>query len=589
MHRRDFLRLAAVTVAASAIPLSGCGDTASSAAPVSTNPEDVARVFPHGVASGDPTSESVVLWTRVEGATSSDRVSYEIALDEAFTQVVARGETSTDADRDHTVKIKPVGLSPWTTYWYRFVGLGVASPVGRTKTAPEPGQDVPVRFAFASCQDFVGRWYHSWRALVERHEDDLDFVVHLGDYVYETDGDPDFQTPGAGRSIVLPDGLALGDSPDSGRAAVTLADYRSLYRQYRSDEWLKRAHQLFPFVHIWDDHEFANDSWQDHATHFNEKKGDEKSPAQREAADRAWFENQPADVFFDDGASYPDDIRIYRGLRWGRHLEMFLIDDRYYRADHLVPEGPADLAVGKFAANSSLGSRNFVLKSGFDEREAAARPSLLGAEQKEWLVGGVAGSDATWKVLGSGVQFSQMAVDLSGFELLPAQFKAKFYFSCDQWDGYRSERAEILRRLGSVGNLVSIAGDIHAFYASELHVDFDDLAEPAAVEFVVAGISSSSVQEITQATVDSNPTLSALGLGSLVGRFDTILAESNPHNVYANSLANGIAVMTVDRAAAVEVEFLQLSPESVRSADWDGSVDVARFRVASGSKRIRKL
>lgn len=589
IHRRDFLRLAVVTVAASAVPLAGCGDT-SSAQPVSTDPADVARVFPQGIASGDPSPESVILWTRVEGAAAGDRIAYEIALDEAFTQVVARGETSTDADRDHTVRIKPVGLSPYTTYWYRFVGLGVASPIGRTKTAPEPGQDVPVRFAFASCQDFVGRWYHSWRALVERHPDDLDFVVHLGDYVYETDGDPDFQTVGGDRAIKLPDGLPLGDSPESGRAALTLADYRSIYRQYRSDEWLRRAHQLYPFVNVWDDHEFANDSWQDHATHFNEKQGDEKSPAQREAADRAWFENQPADVVFDEAASYPDDIRIYRGLRFGRHVEMFMIDDRYYRDDHLVPEGPADLSVGKFAANSSLGSRNFVLKSGFDEREAAARPTLLGAAQKDWLLGGVAASDATWKILGSGVQLSQMAVDLSSFELLPAQFKAKFYFSCDQWDGYRSERADLLRRLAPGGNLVSIAGDIHAFYASELHVDFDaPSAVPAAVEFVVAGISSASVQEITQATVDSNPTLSALGLGSLVGRFDSILADSNPHNVFANSLANGVAVMTVDRASAIEVEFLQVPPSAVREASWDGAVQVARFRVAGGSNRIQKL
>ena len=370
---------------------------------------------------------------------------------------------------------------------------------------------------------------------------------------------------------------------------MTLADYRSLYRQYRNDEWLKRAHQLFPFVNTWDDHEFGNDCWQDHTTHFDEKQGDEKSTAQREAADRAWFENQPADVAYAEGASFPNDIRIYRGLRWGQHVEMFMIDDRFYRADHLVPEGPIDLEVGKFSANSSLGSRNFVLKSGFDAREEKARPSLLGAEQKQWLADGVRGSDATWKIIGSGVQLAQMAVDLSGFPLLPAQFRAEFYFSCDQWDGYRSERTDLLRSLSSVENLLAIAGDIHAFYAGELHVDFDAQAEPMAAEFVVAGISSASVQEITQATVDSSPTLSALGLGSLVGQFDTLLQSSNPHNRYARSMANGVAVMTVDRSNGVEVEFLQLDPKAVRSADWDGAVDVARFRVDAGSSRIRRV
>lgn len=586
--RRDFLRLAAVTVAASAIPLSGCSDAEVVAA--STDPGDVARVFPQGIASGDPLPDGIVLWTRVEGAGPGDRIRYDVALDESFSSIVASGETTTDADRDHSVKLRVTGLQPWTVYHYRFVGLGVRSPLGRTKTAPAPGQDVPVRFAFASCQDFVGRYYHSWRALLESNAaDEIDFVVHLGDYVYETDGDPDFQTPGAGRSIVLPDGLPLGDSPGSGRAAITLADYRSLYRQFRSDEWLQRAHAQWPFVVTWDDHEFANDSWQDHATHFNERKGDEKAPEQRAAANRAWFENQPADVFYDGASGFPGDIRIYRSLRWGRHLEMFLLDDRSYRSDHVIPEGPLDLSVGKFAANSSLGSRNFVLKPGFDAREAEARPTMLGTEQREWLVGSVSGSDATWKVLGNGVQFAQMAVDLSGFELLPAQFRDRFYFSCDQWDGYRSERAAILSRLRGVENLVSIAGDIHAFYAGELYEDFDAPREPVAVEFVVAGISSASVQEITQATVASNPTLSALGLGELVGLFDSILASSNPHNRYARSLANGIAIVEVDGDRALGVEFLQLAPAAVRSPEWDGAVERVRFRVSAGTRRIVRV
>lgn len=586
--RRDFLRLAAVSVAASAIPLAGCGDSEVAAA--STDPADVARVFPQGIASGDPRSDGVILWTRVEGATAGDRIRYDVARDDAFREIVASGTTSTDADRDHVVKLSVGGLEAHTTYYYRFVGLGVAAPIGRTRTAPAPGQDVPVRFAFASCQDFVGRWYHSWRALVETQSpDDIDFVVHLGDYIYESSGDPAFQTPGESRGIRLPDGLPLGDGPDAPRAALTLADYRSLYRQYRSDAWLQRAHALWPFVCIWDDHEFSNDSWQDHGTYFNELRGDEKSTARRLAADQAWFENQPADVPFDAAAGYPGDIRIYRPLRWGRHLEIFLVDDRYYRDDHVVPEGPLDLSVGKFGANSSLGARNFVLKSAFDEREAAARPTLLGADQREWLVGGVTGSDATWKILGSGVQFSQMAVDLSGFELLPAQFRDKFYFSCDQWDGYRSERAAILGRLRGVENLVAIAGDIHAFYASELYEDFDAPTEPVAVEFVVAGISSKSTQDITQSTVDSNPTLSALGLGELVGLFDTLLASSNPHNVYAKSRANGVAVVEVDGARALGVEFLQLPVEAILSPTWDGTLERVRFRVSSGARRITRV
>lgn len=585
LRRRDFLRFAAITVAVSAAPkLSGCSHTSGGG---TSSPEDIDRVFPQGVASGDPRPDSVVLWTRVESADAVVRVAYEVSLDEGFSQIVAEGEVETGVDRDGTVKLKPVGLDAFTTYWYRFTALGVTSMTGRTKTAPAAGDDVPVRFAFASCQDYVGRWYHAWQAFVEQGGD-VDFVVHLGDYVYETSGDPDFQTPEERRSVILPDGLPLGESTTENLAALTLADYRTLYKTYRSDPWLKRAHQLHPFVVTWDDHEFANDSWSDHATDFNEARGDEKSTERREAANQAFFEFQPADVVYDENASYPNDIRIYRSLRYGRHVDLLLIDGRLYRDDHLIPEGPVDLDVGKFSANSSLGSRNFVLKPGFDEREATATPSLLGAEQKAWLLEALSSSGATWKILGSDVQFSQMLVDLRGFELLPEQFKNLFYFSVDQWDGYRSERAEVLRTVAGLDNVVAIAGDIHAFYASELYEDFDDQSgAPVAVEYVCAGISSSPVQEITQSTVDSNPTLSALGLGALVPQFDTILQQASPQYRYAKSLTHGIAIMDVQRADAVEVEYLQIA--DVRTPEWDGTLERVRFRTGAGTNRIERL
>lgn len=585
LRRRDFLRLAAVTVAVSAVPkLSGCSDASGSGG---SSPEDVDRVFPQGVASGDPRPDSVVLWTRVATAAATASVGYVVALDEGFSQVVAEGEVATDAERDHTVKLKPVGLDAYTTYYYRFTTDGVTSMTGRTKTAPAPGDDVPVRFAFASCQDFVGRYYHAWQAFLEQGGE-VDFVVHLGDYIYETTGDPDFQTPDESRAVVIPDGLPLGESGTENLAALTLADYRALYQTYRSDPYLKRAHQLYPFVVTWDDHEFANDSWSDHATDFNEARGEEQSTSRREAASRAFWEHQPADVEYDENAAYPNDIRIYRALRYGAHVDLMLLDGRLYREDHLIPEGPVDLDVGKFTANSSLGSRNFVLKPGFDARETTARPTLLGAAQKEWLLGALVGSDATWKFIGSDVQFSQMLVDLRSFELLPDQFRNLFYFSVDQWDGYRSERAEILGAAAGVENVVALAGDIHAFYASELYADFDDQSvPPVAVEYVCAGISSSPVQEITQATVDSNPTLSALGLGALVPQFDSILTQASPQYRYAKSQSHGLAIVEVQGAAAIEVEFLQIA--DVRTPTWDGAVERVRFRTPAGSRRIDRL
>jgi alkaline phosphatase D len=582
IDRRTFLRLMAVTVAAGAPRLGGCGgDDGDAELPESE------LVFPQGIASGDPRPDSVVLWTRIGAATAPLEVEYVVALDAGLRRVVARGTVTTDATRNYTVKIKPVGLDPYTKYFYRFRASGFSSPLGETKTAPAADQDVNVRFAFASCQDFNGRYYHAWQALVDR-EPDLDFVVHLGDYVYETAGDPQFQTPDAARQIFLPDGQPAGPGDNPAVAAATLADYRSLYRQYRSDANLRRAHQKYPFIVIWDDHEFSNDCWQDHATYFNDLQ-DEKQPQRREAADQAWFEYQPADVPFTEGAPFPDDIRIYRSLRYGKHVDLFLTDERFYRSDHVIPEGPVDLTVGKFAPNSPLGSRNFALKTGFDPREAAAQPTMLGAEQKQWLIDGLRASDASWKLWCNEVQLWQMLVDLSAFDMLPAMFRDRFYFTLDQWDGYRSERREIFTAIEGVQNLVALTGDIHAFYAAELYADFDTLGgEPVGVEYVCAGISSQPVQAIVQSVIDANPALAALGLGELVPMFDDILRNTNGAYLrYADSLANGVAVVTVNGAESINVTYL-IVPD-VRSPDFDGTVERVEFLTVAGTNRVQRL
>src|SRR5581483_12301112 len=181
IRRRDFLRYAAATAVAASVPRAGRSDV------FAATPDEIDRVFPQGLASGDPTPNSVILWTRVEGAAATETVLYEVALDPRFRRLVATGQIPAEAAGDHTVKLNVVGLAPYTTYYYRFTALGVTSVTGRTKTAPRPNQDVPVRFAFASCQDFIGRYYHAWRALVEK-EEDVDFVLFLGDYIYESGG-----------------------------------------------------------------------------------------------------------------------------------------------------------------------------------------------------------------------------------------------------------------------------------------------------------------------------------------------------------------------------------------------------------------
>lgn len=588
IRRRDFLQFTLVTALVPALgPLAGCSgsEDESSTSKKASPPEDILRVFPQGLASGDPRPDGVILWTRVEpdrAAPAEIPVTYDVATDAAFENVVATGEVVATAASDHTVRLKVTKLEAFTTYYYRFTALDVTTDAGRTKTAPKADQDVPVRFAFAACQDFVGRYYHSWKALLD--EDAVDFVVFLGDYVYETDGNPSFMTPTEARKIVLPDGLSLGEN--SGKAAQTLADYRALYKRYRSDENLKKAHASFPFVCIWDDHEFGDDCWQDHTTHFSELDGNtEQVTSQREDADQAWFEYQPADVEYDEAGHYPADIKIYRKLRFGKHMELFLTDQRYFRSDHVIPEGPTDSTVGKVLANSGIGSRIFVLKSGFDPKEAAAKPTMLGQEQKQWLVDSVTASDATWKIWGSETQLAQMIADLSSFTTLPPLFQDTWYLTVDQWDGYRSERGEILSALSGVENLVVVTGDIHAFYASELHADFDaPAAKPVGVEYVVAGISSQAIAPAAKSVLDQ-PTFASFGLGDLVPQWDDLLKVASPHYRYANSFVNGIAVCDVS-AEMVEVTFLIVG--DVQDAT-PGAVTRASFRTKAGTSLVETV
>jgi len=593
LRRRSFLHGFVVTVAAS--NMVGCEGS------FSEEPEDQDRVYPQGLGSGDPKADSVILWVRVEpeDETGAIPISFEVATDEAFEDIVASGDLEVTDAADHTLRVKVTELAPYTTYFYRFASRGVRSITGRTKTAPAADQDVNVRFAFAACQDFIGRYFHSWKALAQEAEP-VDFVLFLGDYVYETNGDPDFQESGSERTITITDGIELLEDDPNVKGASTLADYRGLYKQYRRDADLRLVHSLYPFICIWDDHEFANDCWQDHSTDFNDVEGDEKNPDRRHAASQAWFEYQPADIEFDASAAPPDDLSIFRTLRYGKHVELIMTDQRSYRSDHVIPEGadpesrppgapdtvPPYSAAGKSTLfeNSEVFSRNFVIKAGFDPIEAFVQPTMLGAAQKEWFLDAVKKSDATWRVWANETQLVQMLIDLTSFDI-PEIFKGIYYFTVDQWDGFRSERREILEELAGLNNLVALTGDIHAFYAAEIHVDPDDVSDdPVMVEYVTAGISSSPVQEIAQGVVESSPLLEALT--DLVPQFDTILQATSPEYIYAKSLIHGVSIVEVE-AGEMRVHFLQIA--DVKTKEWDGSVEKVSFRTVSGTSRVESL
>lgn len=305
--------------------------------------------YPQSVASGDPTDSSVVFWTRIDpGVVDGDAtLSLVVATDEGLGQEVARQDVTAKVDYDHVAKVKVDGLDPATFYWYRFEyddgSKILASRTGRTKTAPAPDADVPVRFATLNCQDYKDRWYNVHAHLVKQYEnappaDDLDFVVFLGDYIYETDGGT------APRAVAFQDTAGAIDLGGGQLAASSLANYRTLYETYRSDPMLQRLHERYPVIAIWDDHEFSDDSWDATATYFNGKV-DERDVDRKRHAEQAFFEFLPieaglgSDGTLDIGPDvlYPN-TKIYGDRRFGKNVEVMLTDYRTFRPDHLVPE-----------------------------------------------------------------------------------------------------------------------------------------------------------------------------------------------------------------------------------------------------------
>jgi alkaline phosphatase D len=315
--------------------------------------EASAPYFPQSVASGDPRPDSVVLWTRVE---DPHRVKEDLAMslvmatDPELTQRVeltGDGLLGALASADHCLVVRVSGLEPGTTYYYRFsydASEGTArSRVGRTLTAPDPKANVQPKFAVISCQDYNGKYFHVHRHIAAQ---DVDFVLHLGDYVYETVGDPSFQDPTDERQVVFSapeEALELGRAGGRFLAAQSLSNYRDLYKQYRSDPDLQALHERHPIIAIWDDHEFSDDCHGQVATYLDGRT-DETSPDRRAAADRAYFEYMPIDYDavpakrLDSQADFPDNFGLYRSFVFGRHLELVVTDLRRFRPDHLIPE-----------------------------------------------------------------------------------------------------------------------------------------------------------------------------------------------------------------------------------------------------------
>lgn len=482
--------------------------------------------FLHGVASGDPLDDRVVLWTRVSGdAGAPERavVSWRVAKDPGFAHPVAEGVTVTDASVDFTVKLDAEGLKAGTTYYYRFRAFGHDSPVGRARTAPGKNQ-ARARLAVASCSNYPYGYFNAYAAIAQRA--DLDAVLHLGDYLYE------YQNGAYG------DGSALGRVPSPDREIVTLADYRQRHAQYKTDPDLQEAHRQHAFIVVWDDHEVTNDSWQNGAENHQPEEGDFQ--ARKAAAIQAYFEWMPIRAAKRDRSE-----RVYRSFQFGRLFDLIMLDTRLAGRDQQVAD-PCDAA--------SIADPN---------------RQLLGEDQEAWLFRELDKSTrrgARWRLLGQQVMFGQLVNVLAAGGCI---------FNPDQWDGYAAARARVLSKLSTAGidNVVVLTGDIHSSWGNDLTgAPFDPSSyHPAsgggslAVEFVTPAVTSPGIDEPTQAAL-----------------FAGAIRQSHPHVKFVELFHRGYALLdiTLER---VQCEWYHLATIKERRADESLA---GMLQVVSGTNHL---
>jgi alkaline phosphatase D len=409
--------------------------------------------FQHGVASGDPLTDRVVLWTRVTTDEYSVPVDWVLARDEALTDVVARGTATAHADRDHTVHVDAGGLEPGATYHYRFETTAGVSPTGRTKTLSDNGDRV--RFAFCSCAKFNAGYFNAYAAIADH--DGLDFLLHLGDYIYEASNTPPkSQTPGAD----------IGRPFDPLDECRTLADYRRRYAQYRRDPDVQRLHERLPMIATLDDHELADGAWAGGATEHDPAAHGPWSE-RRDAALRARWEWLPARL--PDPA---DPTRVFRTIKLGELADMALLDIRSRRDEPVR-----------------------------DPQMSAPDRTMLGTEQRDWLLRELDASDAAWRIVASPSVFTRTWCEQPDEALHTALAKLKLIDEDgegpdhDQWDGYPAERARLTGHLRdrAIQDVVFLSADIHVSVAAL--VDDAPTARPVAVELTAPSLTSQNLDE----------------------------------------------------------------------------------------------
>ncbi|MEU6930261.1 alkaline phosphatase D family protein [Streptomyces sp. 2RAF24] len=533
--RRTVVKAAAVTAVVTPALV-------AAASPALADP--TAPAFLHGVASGDPLPDGVLLWTRVtptpdavpgSGTGPDVTVAWELAEDRAFARTVANGTALATAASDHTVKADVRGLRPATAYWFRFTAGGVVSPAGRTRTAPAADSAGPgVRFGVVSCANWEAGYFSPYRHLAART--DLDAILHLGDYIYE-------YATGA-----YPAAEYVVRQHEPAHEIVSLADYRTRHGKYKTDADLQALHAAHPVVAIWDDHEFANDAWSGGAE--NHTPGTEGAWADRvAAAKRAYFEWMPVRT--------STEGTVFRRLRFGKLADLHLLDLRSFRSQQ------AGVGSGKV-----------------DDPER----SITGRAQLDWLKSGLSASDAAWQLVGTSVMISPVAFGslpahllepLAGLLGLPKEGLA---VNVDQWDGYTDDRKELLRHLTDRGirNTVFLTGDIHMAWANDVPVTAATypLSASAATEFVVTSVTSDNLDDLLHVAPG---TLSLVAAGAV--------KAANRHVKWVDMDHHGYGVLDVT-AERSQMDYYTVSDR----ADVHATASWARsYRTLSGTQRVERV
>ncbi|MBM3386849.1 MAG: hypothetical protein FJY36_04180 [Betaproteobacteria bacterium] len=460
MQRRDLQRLAlawAMSAWVGVSPAQAAGRRPSKGPSWQDNP------FALGVASGQPRADSVVLWTRLLFGSAdlahqaqAQTVLCEVFADEALRQPVRQWLIETDARRGHSVHLIASGLQPASLYWYRFVCGNAVSPVGRTRTSPRVDDKVGLlRIAQASCQHFEQGHYVAHREMAQR---EFDFVLFLGDYIYES-SNPKYRL-----------------RPHLGGEPHTLDEYRARHAQYKGDADLRACHAAHPWVMTWDDHEVVND-------YANAQDNRYSDPAvflrRRAAAYQAYFEHMPLRLGPD--AEQPHQMRIHDRMAWGQLADIWTLDCRQYRSHQACPD-------------PNRGGARVVV--GCDELQDAGR-SMLGAAQEAWLMPGLSASTRRWKILGQSTQMSATGV--------PTPMGRGTYN--DAWDGYPRARERLLSGIAeaNVQDVLVLGGDVHMNVAAQLRVRPNDERSPiVASEVVTTSVSSRGMGESVLAPIREN-------------------------------------------------------------------------------------